>query len=141
MSQAEVIDGLQFARAALERRGVVGMERLPRLVQLQCSTEGLEYHVRGGRADNGKPCLRLSVIGSLQLLCQRCLDPIRVPIAIDAELRLAESAREIAEAEDDIDRVLASPRMEIAGLVEDEVILALPMAPRHENCAPYGDTS
>src|SRR5262245_56065417 len=135
MSQAEVIDGLQFARAALERRGVVGMERLPRLAQSQCSTEGLEYCLRGGRAGNGKPCLWLSVRGSVELLCQRCLDPFQVPIAIDAELQLAESEREISEADDEIDRVLASRRMDVGGLVEDEVILALPMAPRHEECA------
>jgi uncharacterized protein len=134
MSQAEVIDGLQFARGALEQRGVVGMERLPRLAQLQCSTEGLEYHLRGERAGNGKPCLRLSVRGSVEVLCQRCLDPIRVPIAIDAELQLAESPREISEADDEIDRVLASRNMSVGWLVEDEVILALPMVPRHEEC-------
>jgi uncharacterized protein len=134
MPQAEVIDGLQFARAALERRGVVGMERLPRLSQLQCSTEGLEYHVRGGRAGNGKPCLRLSVTGSVELACQRCLGPIEVPIAIDAELQLAEDLREISKADDEIDRVLASRNMDVAWLVEDEVILALPMSPRHEEC-------
>jgi len=141
MSQAEVIDGLQFARAALERRGVVGIERLPRLAQLQCSTEGLEYHLRGGRTGNGKSCLRLSVVGSLELPCQRCLDPIRIPIAIDAELQLAQNAREISEADDEIDRVLASRHMDVASLVEDEVVLALPMAPRHEDCAPSGNIS
>lgn len=135
MSQAEVIDGLQFARGALERRGVVGMERLPRLAQLQCSTAGLEYHLRGGRAGNGKPCLRLSVRGSVEVICQRCLDPVQVPIAIDAELQLAESPREISEADDEIDRVLASRNMSVGWLVEDEVILALPMVPRHEDCA------
>ena len=134
MSQAEVIDGLQFTRAALEKRGTVGMERLPRLAQLQCSTEGLAYHLSGGRAGNGKPCLRLSVRGSVELFCQRCLDPIHLPIAIDAELQLAESVREISEADDEIDRVLASRRMDVGGLVEDEVILALPMVPRHEEC-------
>lgn len=141
MSQAEVIDGLQFAHAALERRGSVGMERLPRLAQLRCSTEGLEYRLRGGRAGNGKPCLRLSVVGSLEMVCQRCLDPIQVPIAIDAELQLAENAREISEADDEIDRVIASRHMDVASLVEDEVILALPMAPRHEECVPSGSIS
>jgi uncharacterized protein len=140
MSQAEVIDGLQFARAGLERHGVVSMERLPRLAQLQGSTEGLEYHLRGGRASNGRPCLRLSVRGSVKLLCQRCLDPIQVPIVVDAELQLAESVREISEADDEVDRVLASRNMDVAWLVEDEAILALPMAARHEDCAPYGDT-
>jgi uncharacterized protein len=141
MPQAEVIDGLQFARAALERRGVVSLERLPRLAQSQCSTEGLEYRLRGGRAGNGKPCLWLSVRGSMELPCQRCLDPIQIAIAIDAELQLAETVREISEADDEIDRVLASRRMDVALLVEDEVILALPMAPRHEQCAPSGEIS
>jgi uncharacterized protein len=77
----------------------------------------------------------------MELPCQRCLDPIRVPIAIDAELQLAETVREISEADDEIDRVLASRRMDVASLVEDEVILALPMAPRHEECAPSGEIS
>ena len=108
------------------------MERLRRLMQLQGSTEGLEYDLRGGRAGDGKPCLRLSVRGTVTLLCQRCLDPIPVPIAVDAELQLAESAREISEADDEIDRVLA-------WLVEDEVILALPIAARHDECATYGE--
>ena len=139
MSQAGVIDGLQFARAGLERHGVVSMERLPRLAQLQGSTEGLEYHLRGGRASNGKPCLRLSVKGSVKLLCQRCLEPVQFPIAVDAELQLAENLREISEADDEIDRVLASRNMDVASLVEDEVILELPMAVRHEQCKQYGE--
>jgi uncharacterized protein len=141
MSQGEVIDGLQFARAELERRGVVGVECLPRLAQLQGSTAGLEYHLRGGHAANGKPCLRLSVRGSVSLPCQRCLDPVQVPIAVDAELQLAESEREISVADDEIDRVMASRKMDVAWLVEDEVILGLPMAARHEECATYDDTN
>jgi uncharacterized protein len=39
------------------------------------------------------------------------------------------------EAEDEIDRVLVSRRMDVGQLVEDEVILVLPMVPRHETCA------
>jgi len=134
MSQAGVIDSLHFARAALEQRGVLGLEQLPRLAKMQCSTQGLEYHLRGGKASSGKPCLRFSVRGSMQLLCQRCLDPLPVPVAIDAELQLSESLREISEADDEIDRVLASHHMDVGQLVEDEVILALPMVPRHEAC-------
>jgi uncharacterized protein len=134
MSQAGVIDSLQFARAALEQRGVLGMERLPRLAKMQCSTQGLEYHLRGGSASNGRPCLRVSVRGSVDLPCQRCLDLFPVPIAIDAELQLSESLREISEADDEIDRVLASRHMDLGQLIEDEVILALPMVPRHEAC-------
>ena len=134
MSQAGVIDSLQFARAGLEKRGRVGMQELLRLAQMQGSTEGLEYHLRGGRTGTGRPCLRISVSGCVQLPCQRCLDPLPVPIVVDAELQLAGSLSEISEADDDIDRVLASRRMDVGQLVEDEVILALPMVPRHAAC-------
>jgi uncharacterized protein len=68
-------------------------------------------------------------------VCQRCLGPLQVPVEIDAELQLAESLREISEADDEVDRVLASRHMDVGQLVEDEVILALPMVPRHEECA------
>src|SRR5437899_5156745 len=129
MSQAGVIDSLHFARAALEQRGVLGLEQLSRLAKMQCSTQGLEYHLRGGRASNGKRCLRFSVRGSVQMPCQRCLDPLPVPIAIDAELQLAEDLREIAEADDEIDRVLASRRMDVDRLVETGLFLVCRWVP------------
>jgi len=136
MSQAGVIDGLQFARGALEQRGALGMEQLPRLAQMRCCTDRLEYVLRGGTSGYGKLCLRISVKGEMQLVCQRCLGPLPVPLAIDVELQLAESLREIVEADDDVDRVLASRTMDVGELVEDEIILALPPVPKHDVCAP-----
>jgi uncharacterized protein len=138
MSQAGLIDGLQFARAALERRGSLSIESLPRLAQMQGSTEGLEYRLRGGIASNGKACLWISVQGNVGLVCQRCLGSLSFPLDVEAELQLAEDPREIAQAQDDIDRVLALAAMDVAQLVEDEVILALPMVPRHEACLAAG---
>lgn len=138
MSQPGVIDSLQFARGALEQRGFLGMEHLPRLAQMQCSTEGLEYSLRGGLTDSGKPFLRISVSGVMRLVCQRCLDTLAFPIAVEVELQITESMREIEAADDDVDRVLASRSTDVGRLIEDEVILALPMVPRHERCVAVG---
>lgn len=135
MSQPGVIDGLQFARGAQELHGVLGMEHLPRLAELQGATEGLVFGVRGGMRDDGKPCLWISVSGELRLVCQRCLGQLILPLSVDVELALTENAREIEEAEDQVDRVLASRAMNVAQLVEDEVLLALPMVPRHDRCS------
>jgi len=60
---------------------------------------------------------------------------------VNVELELAESLREIAEADDDIDRALASKAMDVGQIVEDEVILALPTAPRHDSCRMAGATA
>ena len=68
------------------------------------------------------------------LACQRCLDAVEFPVALSVALELAVSEREIVEADDDVDRVLATNAMDVAALVEDEVLLAVPYAPRHEQC-------
>jgi DUF177 domain-containing protein len=135
MSQTGVIDGLQFARGAQQARGVLGMEHLPRLAEMQGATEGLAFGVRGGMRDDGKPCLWISVSGQLRLVCQRCLGQLIFPLSIDVGLVLTENQREIDAADDELDRVLASRAMSVAQLVEDEVLLALPMVPRHDRCS------
>jgi uncharacterized protein len=135
MSQPGVIDGFQFARDRSVREGRLGLDRLGRLAEMKCSTSGLRYRLEGGIDAEGRFCLILGVSGSVSLICQRCLDRLDFPVEIDARLELAREPREIVQAEDDIDRVLAAKEMDVAALVEDEVILALPMVPKHERCA------
>jgi len=96
------------------------MERLPSLAKNAGLDpgSGLSPFV-GGRANNGEPCLRFSVRGSVQLVCQRCLDPLPVPISDRRQLSSLESLRGISEADDEIDRVLASRHMDVGQLVED----------------------
>ncbi|OFZ73941.1 MAG: hypothetical protein A2W04_06890 [Betaproteobacteria bacterium RBG_16_64_9] len=134
MSQPGVIDGLQFARTGSEMRGTIGPAQLPRLAEMSCGVDEIAYAIKGGLNAEGKLCLRVQVSGTLQLVCQRCLGPIAHPVAVDVELELSDSLREIAQADDDVDRVLASPAMDAAQLVEDELILGLPLSPRHEGC-------
>jgi uncharacterized protein len=139
MSQPEVIDGLPFARGGSEIHGTLGPERFARLAQMDCRVGEIAYAIRGGSNDKGRPCLRVQASGVLEPVCQRCLEPMSVPVEVDAELELSETAAEIAQADDDRDRVLASASMSVAELVEDELILALPDSPRHERCeAPAG---
>jgi uncharacterized protein len=69
------------------------------------------------------------------MTCQRCLGAVEVLVEADAELELAESEAAIEAADDEVERVLATPEMDVVALVEDELILSLPMVPRHEACA------
>jgi len=134
MSQAGLIDGFQFARIAGEIRGELNQLNLPRLAESQCAAALVAFVLSGATDPEGRSVLRISVNGSLRLVCQRCMGPVEVPLQVDSQLILARSEREIAEAEDDLDRVVASESMDVAALVEDEILLALPIAPRHERC-------
>lgn len=134
MSQPGVIDGLQFARAAETLGGTLGMSQLRRLAELQCATDGISYQISGRTDAEGRCWLRIVADGRLAVQCQRCLGPIELAIGVDCELLLAASEREIATAEDQVDRVLAGKRMSVGEMVEDEILLSLPMAPVHEQC-------
>jgi uncharacterized protein len=136
MSRAGTIDGPQFARDRGTVSGTLGIDALRRLAESGCEAATIRYTVRGGANAEGHPCLAIEASGALRLACQRCLGALAFPVELSVELELAMSEREIAAAEDEVDRVLATRAMDVAALVEDEILLVLPMAPVHERCAP-----
>jgi uncharacterized protein len=136
MSRAGTIDGPQFARDRGVVSGTLEIGALPRLAASGCEAATLRYRVSGGANAQDRPCLEVEASGPVTLVCQRCLGTLEFAVDVRVELELAESEREIAAADDDVDRVLAARSMDVAALVEDEVLLALPMAPMHDRCAP-----
>ena len=134
MLQPAAIDGLAFARAAGMLKGRLAIESLPRLAQSGCSGSVLDFVLTGAINERGKPELRLAVFGNVRLQCQRCLGNLDFPLQVEAQLELAASEAEILAAEDDVERTVAERDMNVADLVEEEVILALPMVPKHEQC-------
>lgn len=136
MSRAGTIDGPQFARDRGTVSGTLGIDALPRLAASGCEAATVRYQVHGAVNAAGRPILAVEASGVAMLACQRCLDAVEFPVALSVALELAASEREIVEADDDVDRVLATNAMDVAALVEDEVLLVLPMAPMHERCEP-----
>jgi len=134
MSRAGTIDGPQFARDRGVVSGALDIGALPRLAASGCTAATLRYRVSGGTNAQGRPCLVVEASGPASLVCQRCLGELGFAVEVRVELELAESEREIAAADDDVDRVLATRSMDLAALVEDEVLLVLPMAPMHDRC-------
>ena len=135
MLQPAAIDGLAFVRNAAVLEGRLGMESLPRLAQSGCSGSVLDFVLTGEINERGKPGLKLAVDGSVRLQCQRCLGSLDLPLHLEAQLEFASSEAEITAADDDIERVVVGREMSVVALVEDEVLLALPMAPKHEQCS------
>ena len=134
MSQLAIIDGIQFARSASEQQGELGAKQFSRLVEAGCHAGELRYRLRGATNDQRKPCLQLAVTGALKLTCQRCLGELDFAVSIESQLELSDDFKSIAEADDEVDRVLADRAMSVVQLVEDEIILALPMVPSHVTC-------
>ncbi|MBB1077359.1 DUF177 domain-containing protein [Rhodoferax sp. 4810] len=82
------------------------------------------------------PWLRLTVHTTLPQTCQRCLEPVEVPVQVTREFRFVENEALAEEQDDDCeeDLLVTSREFDLAALIEDEVLLALPLVPRHEVC-------
>lgn len=145
MSQQLVIDGFAFAKKGGVREGKLSVSRLVRLHDLLAEVEGeVAYRLQGYLAERGQFRLRLQVTGRLSLVCQRCLKAVAYPLDVDRVLEPIPEDTELAddELEDDSRDFLPLPKsgeLDVAALVEDEIILDLPPVPRHENCAFPGD--
>lgn len=141
-----VIDSMEFARSGGRLAGEIPVSRLERLTDVLADTTGsLRVELAGIIDGEGNPCLRLRVAGSFNLRCQRCLEPMTWPLAIDSVLHLVEDVLvddmegEGDEEELDADApdvIVADKELAVLPLVEDEALLSLPIAPRHERCTP-----
>jgi uncharacterized protein len=112
---------------------VAGFVRLTE--SLHDSGGELEYRVCGDVDRQERPLLRVQVSGAVILQCQRCLDGFSHKIHIDTAVRLVAADALGAEHDDNPDEpdcVAASGEFDLAALIEDEVLLALPAYPRHE---------
>ena len=80
--------------------------------------------------------LHLAAETVLSLTCQRCLAPVDVEVAVKRSFRFVRDEA-IAMAQDDgseEDLLALSRSFELIELVEDELLMDLPVAPRHEVC-------
>ncbi len=135
MSAQAVIDSLEFARTGQMVQGSLAVPELRRLKESLADDEGrIDFVVRGARDARGRPALALEISGLLHLQCQRCLGLLEYPLRFSNTLLLV-SAGEVAAGDledEDAEWIEASGELDVALLVEDEIILGLPYAPRHE---------
>jgi uncharacterized protein len=150
MSSSRPVDPrrLDVARLAAAGAGVSGewaQEGFARLASATLPAEAgaaapVTYRADGGRAPlegaGVQPLMRLEVDTTVRLECQRCLQPMAVPLHIGRRFFFVpgEDAAEALDAESEDDVLALSPSFDLHGLVEDELLLALPIVPRHEVC-------
>lgn len=129
------INNIEFARKALEIHDIIAVSQFSRLHEALASDEGaLDCRLIGGVSTEGKPRLQLYVQGTLQLSCQRCLEPFEFELDITSNFTIVadeQAIEPVSDDRDDEDYLVAETQMQVIELIEDEVLLALPLAPKH----------
>ena len=80
--------------------------------------------------------LHLTVQCSVPLLCQRCLTPVDVPLVVERPFRFVadEATAEALDDETEEDLLASSREFDLRELIEDELLMALPVVPLHDEC-------
>ncbi len=137
---AFVIDAFEFCRSNGHREGVTPVAEMSRL-NTDCADHSgqIAWTMDGATSKLGYPQISLTVSGTVQLMCQRCLAPFAFEMDSGTVLMLGkddDNADEIEHLIDDesIDVIVGSRTCDIRDLIEDEALLALPQVPKHAAC-------
>lgn len=110
----------------------IPLRQLARVAPLLADPDG---SVRGSvqlLREQGRVMADVALQAELQLRCQRCLGPVRTSLESGSRVAMVESETEAATLPPELETALAPEgRVRLADLIEEELLLALPAAPRH----------
>jgi uncharacterized protein len=118
------------ARRSFE--GALPIAGLRRLAEVLAGTDGVaQYELDFGRDQFGTSYLDVRVQAPLELICQRTLEPFILPVTVDARLGLIRSEREESALPPGSEPLLVAEdgKLSLADVIEDELLLALPLVP------------
>lgn len=122
-----------FAARKAEVSGKIQLDQLHRLSDYLTTNDGfvnarIRFEVRGGVW----LALELEYTATLRVLCQRCLEPVDVQLQDRVEFGIVESAALEEYLPPGVEPlVLNEERLRPIDLIEDELIVSLPLAPKH----------
>ena len=141
--QASRLDVQAFAQAGIPLLASTLLQNMKRLAQeaqaLQPdSTVNWEARaeLRPGTAAEADVWLHLVARTSLPLTCQRCMGTVDTPLDVNQWYRFV-ATEDIAMAEDDQseeDLLVMAPQFDLIAVLEDELLMALPLVPMHDEC-------
>jgi len=91
---------------------------------------------RVGASGVETPWLHVQADVLLPMACQRCLASVDVPLEVNRWFRFVadEATAEIEDEDADEDVLVASREFDLRALIEDELLMAIPVTPRHDVC-------
>lgn len=145
MSKAlpEHIYPLRLARHGESLAGSMLLTQMPRIADMLCEgANSADFTLRFGYDGGGQACVLGHIDAKLVVLCQRCLGPMEIGVARKVHLALVGENDDLAALDAAYDPLpVGDGPVSLAGMVEDEIILAMPnfaCHPRSECQMPPG---
>jgi uncharacterized protein len=126
-------DLMALAEQGVVLEGKIELEQFSRLKGLLNSREGsASARIAFRRSHDDMVLVALECEAALELICQNCLDPVRHAVRERVDFAVAETEESLASAPQGMDLIaLGGEKFQPATVIEDELIVSLPLVPRH----------
>jgi uncharacterized protein len=130
------VDPLKSVDEEAVYSGIINVSALERLQGfLQDNSGQSQVEIKFGHDEQGTPLLRGQCQAQVRMTCQRCMNPVDVDLSTDFELGIAFSDEQAKHLPKQYEPVIAErDDLELLPVIEDELILSLPMYAYHAQC-------
>ena len=131
----ERVDHRKLANQAGLIEGSLPIQYFHRFGEMLVVREGDVYlRLEFSKGNFGGTKVSGSAVTEVRLICQSCMQQFSRQIACEIDLRLVSDDSKLERLPEIDDAIVAPDKViSVAELVEDELILAMPMIPRHKN--------
>ncbi len=128
------VDPFRFAHDAVELESTLPLMQMKRLSAILYQPDGMVNISLAFAVDVlGVSILRGRIQASLDLICQRCLEPVHIDVDTSLALGFARSDAGVEQISSGLEPVrVEGGQVNLLHLLEDEIMLALPQIPLHE---------
>lgn len=131
-----LINNLNFSNNHQQISGEIPVDAFDRLLadmpSLQESLPAVKYTLVGTQGAFHLPSLHLTVDAIVPAICQRCSHGMKLALAFDFDYVLANDEPEAFDGDDEVDWLEVSEEMDLKLLIEDELLMAYPLGPTHD---------
>ena len=146
----KTVDPRKLAAAEMRLSGLIprdDLERVNAVAAEKGCTDAVAASIDIARNDEGKIEIGLQLDTRVDMVCQRCMDTVAVEVSASSSLVVVAHDEEAKALRGNSDPLLLGEdgQLDVHELVEDEILLSLPMIARHadqdKGCTPYSKES
>jgi uncharacterized protein len=123
-----------FAQEAL-LKGTIPVSRLSRFCDLVAATQGdVQVNMKFSLDDGNRRIIEGTLDTQAQVFCQRCLEPMQIPLHDEFRLAVVESESKSESLPKSLDPWICEDiKLVLADVIEEQLILCMPIVSYHEN--------
>ena len=132
-----VIDAQVLAHSGLVWEYTFNDRRFPRLHDMALSDTPVMVARLQFAILAAKPVIHGQVHGTVEVVCQRCMQPMQQRVDERFDLMVIDSEAELEQVPESLEAwIVNASRLDAAALIEEQVLLALPLIAKHDEGQP-----